>query len=457
MNQLTDNFYIDISRDKMTAFMHCKDSGVCKDLETDEASIRRFFDANNVLYGVDQTAVNQILSSHSNDLFPLQIAKGLAVVDGQDGYIKYELNLDTKHERTSEWDFRNVMRIPSVAKGQKLAVVINPKEGIEGIDVSGNTVQPKSGKPVKVRAGNNVVYREENMSFYAVTDGQISIVGRYIHVFPIYEVHETLSMKTGNLNFVGTIVIHGDVPNGFQVQAEGDIKIYGMVESATIIAGGSVYIAEGLAGQGSGLVKASGNVTIGYINQGTVETSSDLYVENSILHSECIAEGHIFCQRGNIIGGTLSAGKRIEAKDIGNRLSTITEIVFGVNKRISDKEAALKRQQKELEDKLRKLSIIGSKLEQQDISSNSKLRISLLRQKNSVKKVKEQLLHIESDLENINARIGSEKDADLIVRNFIHHNTIIAFGKYKKKIKTEYHYVKINLVNNEIMIHPLFD
>ncbi|WP_249869762.1 DUF342 domain-containing protein [Oceanobacillus saliphilus] len=457
MNQLEDYFHIELSHDQMSAQLHYKESYEERDMSLDESTFRSFLDAHHIVYGIVQEKVAQLLSNLIELEFPLVIANGLPVIDGEDGKIQYELNLNTKLEKTSDWDFRNVMRIPSVVKGQKLATIFAPTEGVEGINVKGNPVPAKPGKPVAVKAGKNVVFREENMSFYAATDGQISIVGNYIHIQPVYQVPETLSMKTGNLDFTGTVIIHGDVPTGFHVKADGDVKIFGMVEAAEVIAGGSVYVSEGMAGQGTGFIKAGENITIGYINQGNVHAENDLYVENSILHSECVADGHIFCQKGNIIGGSLSAGKAVEAKDIGNRLSTKTEIIFGLNKKISNKEDELLAKQKELKETLRKLALIGSKLEKQDMVSNPKLRISFLRQKNSVRKTEGKLEMIEGILEKMNSSIGSEKEAYLIVRNFIHQNTIVAFGKYQKKITSSHHYVKMNLVNNEIKIHPLFD
>ncbi|WP_067729427.1 DUF342 domain-containing protein [Oceanobacillus damuensis] len=456
MNQLDDFFYIEISDDQMSAKLHDKETEEDQEIIMDESAIRSFLDAHHIIYGIEQETINLLLSD-SKRAFPLVIATGLSVIDGEDGKIQYELNLDTKVERTSGWNFRDVMRIPSVVKGQKLATIINPTQGVEGINVSGNPVPPKPGRPVTLIPGKNVVYREENMSFYAASDGQISIIGNYIHIQPVYEVPESLSMKTGNLNFVGTIVIHGNVPAGFEVKADRDVKIFGMIEAGTVTAEGSVYVSEGLAGQGTGSIKAGENITIGYISQGNVYAEKDLYAENSILHSECVARGHIYCQKGNIIGGTLSAGKAVEAKDIGNHLSTKTEIIFGVNKSISNKEEELKAKRKKLKDTLRKLELIGARLDTQDISSNPKLRISLLRQKNSVSKTKEQLTEIEDTLSRINSHIGSEKEAHLTVRNFIHQNTTVAFGKYQKKIINTHHYVKMNLINNEIMIHPLFD
>ncbi|WP_345739529.1 FapA family protein [Virgibacillus salarius] len=278
-----------------------------------------------------------------------------------------------------------------------------------------------------------------------------------MQIQPVFEVEETLSMKNGNLDFVGTIIIHGDVPTGYTVKAKGDVKIFGMVEAATVIAGGSVYVSEGLAGQAKGTIRADESIKIGYINQGIAVAGQDLYVENSILHSNCTVKGHVFCQKGNIIGGALSAGKSIEAKDIGNRLSTETEIIFGVDKSIETKERQLQEKKKELEDTLSKLRILGEKIKQRDIEQNPKLRITLLRQKNSWNKTNEQLEEVTLQLDKLNSSIGSEHYAELIVRNYIFSNVIVAFGKYRRIIKDNQHFVKMHLVDNEIVIYPLFE
>src|SRR5699024_7083456 len=111
-----------------------------------------------------------------------------------------------------------------------------------------------------------------------------------IEVHEVYQVDETLSMKTGNLDFVGSIVIRSDVPTGYIVRAGGDIKVFGIVEAAEVHAGGSLFISEGLAGLQKGTITAGGDIHIGYINQGKAEAGDSIYVENSILHSECIAK-----------------------------------------------------------------------------------------------------------------------------------------------------------------------
>src|SRR5690625_3560288 len=230
------------------------------------------------------------------------------------------------------------MKIPTVNKGEKLATISLPTKGIDGMNVYGTVLRARPGKPVRIKAGKDVTYNSKDQTFYAESEGQLNVTNRFIQIDDVYTVDETLSMKTGNLDFVGSIVIRGDVPTGYRVKAAGDIKIHGIVEAATVISGGSIYISEGLSGLQKGYLKADKDIHIGYINQGIAEAGQSIYVENSIIHSECTAKDQILCQHGNIIGGSLSVGQSIEANDIGNRLSTETAINLGLDKDINDEK-----------------------------------------------------------------------------------------------------------------------
>ncbi|MFP3359568.1 FapA family protein, partial [Planococcus sp. SIMBA_143] len=106
----------------------------------------------------------------------------------------------------------------------------------------------------------------------------------------------------------------------------------------------------------------------------------DIFVENSILHSTCAAGEKVYCQKGNIIGGSVSAGKSVEAMDVGNRLHIKTEISLGINKLAMEKEQVLVTKKKELEDEIAKLSILGKMMKNTSLTtSDAKLRITKLR------------------------------------------------------------------------------
>lgn len=452
--QINEYFYIKTSPDHMSALIYCTQSYQPKNLNLSEEMIEDLLNEHRIVFGINKQSIKRITSKLDHHEFPITIAEGSPPQHGEDGYITYEANLSSDITRTSNWNFREIMRIPSVKKGEKLATIVAPTKGVAGTNVFGKRVPAQPGKHVSTKAGKNVVFKESNRSFYSAIEGQISVNERYIEVHPVYEVNETLSMKTGNLDFVGSIIIHGDVPTGYTVRAEGDIKIFGIVEAATVVAGGSIFISEGLAGLQKGKIKAADDIHIGYINQGFAQAGQSIHVENSVIHSTCIAKGRIFCQHGNIIGGTLSAGKSIEAKDIGNRLSTKTDISLGVNQFIDREEQNLLQQKKELQATIEKLETIGKQL-RTTYKHDPNMRVTLLRQKRSLEKTSKQLKKVEEQLLHIHSYLGSERESILRVRNHLYPNVIISFGKYKRTIQSIHRHVTVKLKRNEIEVSPL--
>lgn len=454
MTHLKDFFIIEVSRDRMTATLHITEEleEQKEQLTLSKKMIEEFLSERKIIYGVIEENIEKIVSNFSTSLFPLTIAEGKRPVDGDDGYIDYHIELSPEIDRSEGWDFREVMKIPIVKKGEKLATKYEATKGIDGKNVYGREVRARPGKPIVMNPGKNVDFNKDDQSFYATAIGQIQVLERFIHVHTVYELNEDVSMKTGNIDFSGSVIIRGDVPTGFTVKATGDITIYGLVEAATIEAGGSVTVSEGLAGLTTGSIKAGEDVKISYINQGNVIAGDSLFVENSILHSEIVVKNNIFCQRGNIIGGSLSAGQSIEARDIGNRMNTMTHLSFGIDRAENENIEDLTEKQKELEDNLRKLNLLKKRLSKNKEELTSKERITLLRLERSRINTKEQLEKIDDQLEQSGATLGDIKKAYLKVRGTLFPNVVIAFGRYKRRIDKNYDYVRVRMIENEIEI-----
>lgn len=456
MINLKEMFHLNVAKDRLTAELCYNDSYDIgeKEINITANSLLEFLKESKISFGIKEDALNQIANNFSIDLFPLIVAEGFDSKDGVNGKLEYKLELDTEVDRSEGWDFREVMRIPTVQAGKKLAKIIAPSKGENGKNVHGKEILPRPGKPIVMRPGKNVKLNEDDQTFYATAEGQVNFGTRAINVFTVYEVFEDISMKTGNVNFSGTVVIRGDVPTGFTVKATGDIKIFGLVEAATIDAGGSVFISEGIAGLTEGMVTAGEDVNIGYINQGIVKAGNNITVENSILHSECSAGQDIVSQRGNIIGGVLSAGRTINAKDIGNRMNTLTHISFGVDKKVQDEQTTLEKEKESLTDNLRKLSILREKMDTEEHAQSSKNRITLLKLRHSYNRTKEQLDAVNKKLDSINASLGNLENTSLKVKGTIFSNVVVSYGKYQRTIDRDYDNVSIKMDKNDIVISP---
>ncbi|WP_042144787.1 DUF342 domain-containing protein [Paucisalibacillus sp. EB02] len=456
MADLSQLFKIITSKDAMVAELHFTDEYlVNRDKEITMNSFQDFLAKNNINFGIIHDHIEQIISGVSLDDFPIILAQGEAPTPGHDGKINYKINFNPTVEKNDSWNFREVMRIPSVNKDEKLATVSLPTEGIPGTSVSGSIIPAKPGKPVQIKAGKNVRFSQEDLSFYSNSIGQANVQANYIHVHPVYEVTSTLTMKEGNIDFIGNIVIKGDVPSGYTITAGGDVKIFGMVEAATIIAHGSIYVAEGLSGLQKGSIIADESIQIGYVNQGNVRVGKNLYVENSILHSECVVGSELICQRGSIIGGRVSAKNLVQVKHVGNYMNTKTEIILGQSHLKIQELEKLELEKKEIQDTLAKLTIIGEKLSQvPNINSNPKLLSTLQKQKVSYNKNTELLKNIMERLDSF-SNDSQERHAKLTITGNLFGNTIITFGKYKRVITESYKQVELELLRNEIYMRSI--
>ncbi|MFC7061184.1 DUF342 domain-containing protein [Halobacillus seohaensis] len=448
-----DLLQIQISKDKMEAYIDIPSETPTGEL-TDEY-IRALLKKNKVSFGINDEVIHRLVNDMPSCHFPEVIAIGRDPVDGVDGEVKFVVDFQHAVDNKEKTNFRDILRIPSVEEDERLAYIIEPTEGTHGKNVFGENIPASNGKPSRVKAGENVTFKRKNSSFYAKISGQLNFNKPTIQIQPLYEVQGDLDLHTGNLNFVGSIVIRGNVPSGYKIDAKGDVTIHGLVEGAEISAGGSIHISEGIVGLNKGFISAGGDIRVGYLNQAQVEAGQDIIVQNSILHSQCVVKNSVFCQSGNIIGGSISAGFSIISKDVGNRMSTLTTLSLGMNEKVEKKRRSLIAQHKKKEDEVQKLERIGTLLDaKRDNASglSSKERITALRQRNSLQHVNEEIDMITEELEELESLLGNLDDASVEVNGTLYSNVYLSFGKYQRTSLQEYHQVTIVLDDNEVVI-----
>lgn len=456
MLDLNDHFIVLISEDQMAASIQLLENDHMGEMT--EQDIRDWLKSMKVTFGLNEESIKKITSEFDSSLFPIKIAQGEEPEHGIDGTIDFVCDRDDYFNIDEKRDFRDIKRIPSLEENEKIAVITDPIQGKAGYNIFGKKLPFKKARPVKMKAGKNVIFNKEENTFYATVVGKLSVTGHQINVHDTYEINEDLSMKTGNINFVGSVIIRGNVPAGYRVEAEGDIHIYGLVEAGFIKAAGNVTITEGIAGLKKGTIYAGGDVKIGYINQAKVEAENNIIVQNSMMHSHCVAKEHIYCHSGSIIGGVCSAGISIQANEVGNKMDTKTEISIGVDQEQFQQESQFNSAKKTLLNEINKLKTLGDNLERKAKTSHglsSKERILLLKQKNTMQVTKGKLTKIEEQIESLKVQIGDEDKARLIVKKAIYPNVDLRFGKYQKTTDTTYKYTQVYIEEGEIEIKSL--
>ncbi|AHV97842.1 DUF342 domain-containing protein [Paenibacillus sabinae] len=443
---LSDYMSISFSENKEVAYLEFFRREEGFSCSVDE--LAGFLQKNNVRYGVQWDVVTRIANNpeqYNHLSGKVAVASGIAPVDGLDGRVELSVKMDYDERRPLEKDdgkvdFKELVRLSNVRKGELIATLVPPEAGQPGIAVTGDPIPCKMGKAAFFKVGKNVVLDQEQTSMYAAIDGLVSLTDKgKINVFPVYEVNGDVDYNTGNIDFVGTVVIRGNVLTGFSVKSSGDIRVIGGVEGAELIAGGSIEITGGIIGYNKGLVSAGANVKVSFIQDGNVTAAENVIVLQSIMHSNVRAGRNVECNgpKGLIVGGTVQAGEKVVARTIGNTMSTATAIEVGVlpelRNELNDLRQGL-RHSSETADKTAKALHLLDQLAGSGVLSPDKvaLRIKLNATKQSQQReeaqIKERMLEIEKMLED------TDKARVTVVKT-IYGGSKVVIGRYTKFIK----------------------
>jgi uncharacterized protein (DUF342 family) len=212
-------------------------------------------------------------------------------------------------------DYRELNLIESVEKGRILCSLLPPMPGKAGKTVTGQDIPALDGKPAVLPKGRNVEVSEDGQSLYAVIDGQVCYAEGKVNVFSVYEVRGDVDTTTGNISFLGNVVVKGNVLSGFSIEASGNVEIWGVVEGATIEAGGDIILKRGMQGMGKGYLKSGGDIIAKYIEYSTIEAKNEIKAE-AIMHSKikCGNKLELSGKKGLLVGGVAKVGKLISAR-----------------------------------------------------------------------------------------------------------------------------------------------
>ncbi len=330
---------VQLSRDRMEArvtLIGPKGKGRPPTLD----DVRRALEAHGVVYGVDLQEVRAALASGLWGT-TVTVARGTPPQPGEDARVQYEVPVDPRGRpavlEDGRVDYYDMGIVHSVREGQLLARKVPATEGTPGTTVTGEKVPAKPGRDVRLLVGKGAELDPDGVSVRAAMDGAVMIDARgRITVMPVYELKGDVDFSTGNIEFVGSVIVRGMVRRGLRVQAEGSVEVHGGVDGASITAGGDVLVRHGIQGAGRGQVTAAGSVICSFIENATVRAGKDVMARRGIMYSDVTAGGKVMVteRRGVIVGGVVRAGEEIHAKVVGSALGTPTELEVGVDPKL---------------------------------------------------------------------------------------------------------------------------
>lgn len=461
MFKISPNVIIEISKDGLKGYITLFDDKDSQDFGLNEKPIEEIIEeVKDILkVGLNEEELRLILSNRYYNS-KVCIAEGILPVSGKDGYIKYYFDLNKKLVPKVLDDgtvnYRELNIVNNVRKGDILAELVPPKEGKPGFKVTGQTIPYKKGKTPVLRYGKNVRLLDNGVTLVADKDGLVELKDRKVIVLDVFQV-DNVDNKVGNIYFNGTVVVNGNALNGFQIKADGDVRIKGVVEGAYIENHGDVIVRQGIQGYNRLTIKTKGHITTRFIENAIINSERTVTAE-AIMHSHVYSKDNITLigRRGLIVGGVCRAGKEIHAKTIGSSMATKTILEVGVDPAIKEKNEELKERIDEFEENLDKviksLNLLDKikKVNRLD-EKKAEMYIKLLRTKNSLLG---ELLELKKEYQTSKDKIDNLSKGRIKVSDTIYPGVRIVIGNSTMTIRDEMKRCSFYKDEGEIRVGP---
>lgn len=399
---------IEIAPDEMKAYVTVTQpilSG--RILEKNE--IKELLEANEVVFGIMDDKIESIFEKELYNM-PVLVAEGKPAAKGASASVEYkfqtEMKIQLQEDETGNVDYRNQNLVQNVVAGQVLAIKTPQTKGEPGRTITNKVMEAVDGEDIPFEAGRNTILSENGLEIIAQIAGRAILAAGQVSVDPIYEVKGDVDMNTGNIIFLGTVVVKGDISDGFTVKAAGNIEVKGNIGRAEVESDNEIIVGQGILGRdGGGIVKAGSNIHAKFIENANVSAGNDVLCREEILHSKVDAGGRIIClgKKGYIVGGRARAGYEISSKYLGSDAYPDTLLEAGVDPKYKEKLLKLEGERTETEEQVGQIrSNIGTLMKLQEAGKITEEKAAMLKRLDRAEKeFTLQLQEINEDIEEL--------------------------------------------------------
>lgn len=407
----------------------------------------------NVVYGIDEKALEWLMKARSS--VNICCARAQLPRDGDPAFFKYHIDIESQGRPVEmadgSVDFKNINNFITVEEGQLLMEKVPPTLGILGIDVLGLPIPAKPGKDIRMVVGKNTMI-VDNSLLVATIHGQIHIARNRINVLPTIEIAADVDYSTGNIDFVGNVIVHGSVQSGFSIKAGGNVEIRGTICGGMVEAN-NIIIRMGIQGMNRSVIKARERVVTKFIENATVYADQDVVVNDVILHSSVFAGSRVIAdsQRGLVIGGRISAGEGIRISTVGNQAHINTLLEISANPFLKD-------ELRDLQDENKKINLLSEDLKcslayirkqgVENLTTKKRERYDKMEAEyNALPERVEEILQRITDIESI---LSSLKPGKISVSNVIYPGVKVSLGSLTRVINDSLKYLSLYAHEGEI-------
>lgn len=426
-------------------------------------ALMAFLQSQKIVVGIDEEALKRMIR------VPLYqhevcVARGIDPINGRDGVITYNFNTEINQKPTiredGSVDYWSMHTVELVSAGQVIATYEEPTDPIDGINLSGARVPAKRGKPLPPLRGKGFSCSEDGLTYTADVSGKIEIVGGRIQISKVYEIPGDVGIETGNIDFHGDVVIHGNVTPGASVKSTGNIVVDGVCENCMLDAGKDILLRGGVLGGNKAVIRSRGSIHAKFFEYCQVQADGMIEAEFA-LDSHMVSYDRICLsgKKANIVGGYAYATSGIVVNTLGNHTEIKTEIHVGAS---ADMMKALVDAQKLMAEASSTVQKITQGLKQYDEMAAEKgidvsqdiRRVALFRTR-MIKQSEEATYR--KEMQKLLGLIEKSKGAGVCVLHDVFPGTVITVDRSTNTVKEQQNAVKFIKRKGNVVMQSLAD
>ena len=329
--------------------------------------------------------------------------------------INFYIDLKEKYEvsEKEQVDYRKIYHIPNVIKDQLVAEIVEKDE----VNENEKYIYDSLEKAKSIFSEDFYFSKKEPNKILASISGKIYEKDGKFYIAEKLEV-ENVDFSTGNIFFVGDLIVKNEIKSGFEVKAR-NVYVYGNINNAKVSAGEKLIVKGGiigLQGKRSCIIKAEKMIGINFVENSVIECNGGVYIKKSSMHTEIYAGDKIVLSEkpGYIVGGYILAKKSIIANVVGSKWGTKTILKVGIDpfKYLRLKELLLRKEKREklLEEVEKSLNYLNEVLEKGNGSEEEKKELD-----QEIKEIRLKKKKFERNLERLDrliAKLKKEIDDD---------------------------------------------
>ena len=427
-----------------------------------EFSVRRLLDVLNeerIVHGVDRALLGEI-EEYPQYNHRYTIATGTPPIHGKNAHTMLSAELKSappEVDSDERVNYKEHSDIVNVIKGTPIAYLTPALKGRDGKNVFGDVVRSQDGKQKQLLVGRNVVLEDNDRKAVAACDGKLKVIDGLLIVDPIHTVEGDVGTKSGNILFLGDVLVKGNVNDNFSVRASGTIEIIGFVGAAELDSESGIKIYKGIAGKGRAFINSGGDCISQYVEHATVHAARSVIVSESIIQSHIVAGERVRCagKRANIVGGTVTAGVQVAAKTIGSDAGTQTKISVGLDPFRVMRLESLRQRHNALSEQLRHLTLMQRKSDTHSRHSEVEYKMSKAEHvQRELSITKHELVILEEDMAILNEEIAAtQRKGEICAFQTLYQNAAISINNVTKSLRQTYTNICLVVVGGKIVSH----